>query len=378
LGKSLFVEKQPVLLTFSLFFLPDSFERPSAIQARAIVPITTDRDVIAQAQSGTGKTATFAIGILEKIDLSRKECQALILAPTRELAQQIQSVVMALGDKLGVSCHACVGGTNVREDMERFQAGVQVVVGTPGRVFDMINRGYLSTSSMKMFVLDEADEMLSRGFKDQIYEVFQRLPPTIKVVLISATLQTEVLEVTSSFMRDPIRILVKRDELTLEGIKQFYIDVDQEEFKFDTLCDLYNSLSITQAVIFCNTRRKVDMLTEQMKKADFTVSSMHGEMTQQERDTIMKAFRTGSSRVLITTDLLARGIDVQQVSVVINYDFPIDQANYLHRIGRSGRFGRKGVAINFITKQDVPMLKQIEQHYNTQIEEMPANISDLI
>lgn len=355
-----------------------SFERPSAIQARAIVPITTDRDVIAQAQSGTGKTATFAIGILQKIDHTRKECQALILAPTRELAIQIQGAVLALGDKLGVGCHACVGGTNVREDMDILQSGVQVVVGTPGRVYDMINRGALNTSTLKMFVLDEADEMLSRGFKDQIYEVFQRLPASIKVVLVSATLQAEVMEVTNSFMRDPIRILVKRDELTLEGIKQYYIDVDQEEYKFDTLCDLYNSLSITQAVIFCNTRRKVDILTEQMKKADFTVSSMHGEMTQQERDTIMKAFRTGSSRVLITTDLLARGIDVQQVSVVINYDFPIDQANYLHRIGRSGRFGRKGVAVNFITKQDVPMLKQIEQHYSTKIEEMPANIAELI
>lgn len=315
---------------------------------------------------------------MQKIDHTRKECQALILAPTRELAIQIQGAVLALGDKLGVGCHACVGGTNVREDMDILQSGVQVVVGTPGRVYDMINRGALNTATLKMFVLDEADEMLSRGFKDQIYEVFQRLPASIKVVLVSATLQAEVLEVTNSFMRDPIRILVKRDELTLEGIKQYYIDVDQEEYKFDTLCDLYNSLSITQAVIFCNTRRKVDILTEQMKKADFTVSSMHGEMTQQERDTIMKAFRTGSSRVLITTDLLARGIDVQQVSVVINYDFPIDQANYLHRIGRSGRFGRKGVAVNFITKQDVPMLKQIEQHYSTKIEEMPANIAELI
>lgn len=366
--------KEPLLRSIFSF----GFENPSAIQARAIVPITTSRDVIAQAQSGTGKTATFAIGILQKIDHTRRECQALILAPTRELAQQIQGVVLALGDKLGISCHACVGGTNVREDMGILEAGVHVIVGTPGRVFDMINRRALSTAALRMFVLDEADEMLSRGFKDQIYEVFQLLPPSVQVVLISATMQPEVMEVSNSFMRDPIRILVKRDELTLEGIKQFYIDVDQEEYKFDTLCDLYNSLSITQAVIFCNMRRKVDILTEQMKKADFTVSSMHGEMTQQERDTIMKAFRTGSSRVLITTDLLARGIDVQQVSVVINYDFPIDQANYLHRIGRSGRFGRKGVAINFITKQDVPMLKQIEQHYNTQIEEMPANIADLI
>jgi translation initiation factor 4A len=187
-----------------------------------------------------------------------------------------------------------------------------------------------------------------------------------------------VLDVAKKFMRDPIRILVKRDELTLEGIKQFYIDVQKEEHKFETLCDLYNSLSITQAVIFCNTRRKVDMLTESMAKKDFTVSSMHGDMTQGERDGIMKAFRSGESRVLITTDLLARGIDVQQVSIVINYDLPPHLENYLHRIGRSGRFGRKGVSINFVTAEDAPMLKEIERHYNTQIDEMPENIANLV
>jgi translation initiation factor 4A len=355
-----------------------SFEKPSAIQQRAIVPIIGDRDVIAQAQSGTGKTATFAVGILQKINFELKEPQALVLAPTRELAQQIQSVIMALGEHLKVQCHSCVGGTLVRDDVERINAGVHVIVGTPGRVFDMIDRKVLSTASLKMFALDEADEMLSRGFKEQIYEIFQRLPPTVQVVLISATMPKEVLAVTSSFMRDPIRIMVKRDELTLEGIKQFYIDVSKEEYKFDTLCDLYNSLSIVQAVIFCNTRRKVDYLTEQMTRNDHTVSCMHGEMTQQERENIMKAFRSGSTRVLITTDLLARGIDVQQVSVVINYDFPAEKENYLHRIGRSGRFGRKGVAINFVTADDIPMLKEIEKHYSTQIEEMPSNVADLL
>lgn len=354
------------------------FENPSAIQQRAIVPITGDRDVIAQAQSGTGKTATFAVGILQKINCELKEPQALVLAPTRELAQQIQSVVIALGQHMNVNCHACVGGTAIREDVEKIQGGVQVIVGTPGRVFDMIDRKVLSTASLKMFCLDEADEMLSRGFKDQIYEIFQRLPPTVQVVLISATMPKDVLEVSKSFMRDPIRIMVKRDELTLEGIKQFYIDVGKEDFKFDTLCDLYNTLSIVQAVIFCNTRRKVDQLTEQMTRADHTVSCMHGEMTQQERENIMNAFRSGTTRVLITTDLLARGIDVQQVSLVINYDFPQEKENYLHRIGRSGRFGRKGVAINFITGDDVAMLKEIEKHYSTQIEEMPSNIADLL
>lgn len=354
------------------------FEKPSAIQQRAIKPVLLGHDVIAQAQSGTGKTATFAISILQKIDVTNPKTQALILAPTRELAQQIQKVVLALGDFMRVQCHACVGGTNVRDDMNRLSQGVHVVVGTPGRVYDMINRRALSAQDIKMFVLDEADEMLSRGFKDQIYEVFQFMPPTIQVVLLSATMPADVLEVTQKFMRNPIRILVKKDELTLEGIRQFYIAVDKEEWKLDTLCDLYETLTITQAVIFCNTRRKVDWLTEKMHGRDFTVSAMHGDMEQKERDIIMREFRSGSSRVLITTDLLARGIDVQQVSLVINYDLPTNRENYIHRIGRGGRFGRKGVAINFISQEDVKSLREIEAFYSTQIEEMPLNIADLI
>jgi translation initiation factor 4A len=188
----------------------------------------------------------------------------------------------------------------------------------------------------------------------------------------------EVLEVTSNFMRDPVRILVKRDELTLEGIRQFYVAIEKEEWKLDTLCDLYETLTITQAIIYVNKRRQVDWLTEQMQTRDFTVSAMHGEMDQRERDLIMREFRTGSSRVLITTDLLARGIDVQQVSLVINYDLPTNRENYIHRIGRSGRFGRKGVAINFLTTGDVQYMRDIEQFYNTQIEEMPMNVADLI
>lgn len=354
------------------------FERPSAIQQRAIIPVLKGHDVIAQAQSGTGKTATFSISILQRIDISLKQTQALILAPTRELAQQIQKVVVALGDYMNVECMACVGGTNVREDMAKLQEGVHIVVGTPGRVFDMINRRALKTDNVKIFCLDEADEMLSRGFKDQIYEVFQHLPQDTQVVLLSATMPADVLEVTKKFMRDPIRILVKRDELTLEGIKQFYIAVEKEEWKLDTLSDLYETVTITQAVIFCNSRRKVDWLTEKLTAREFTVSAMHGDMEQKQRELIMKEFRSGSSRVLITTDLLARGIDVQQVSLVINYDLPNNRENYIHRIGRGGRFGRKGVAINFATNDDVRMLRDIEQFYNTQIEEMPMNVADLI
>jgi len=354
------------------------FEKPSAIQQRAIVPCIKGMDVIAQAQSGTGKTATFAITVLQTIDTSLRETQALILAPTRELAQQIQKCVMALGDYMGAQCHACIGGTSVREDMSKLDGGQHVVVGTPGRVFDMISRKALRTRDIKQFVLDEADEMLSRGFKDQIYDVFRHLNSDIQVILLSATMPEEVLEVTSRFMREPIRILVKKEELTLEGIRQFYVSVEREEWKLDTLCDLYETLTITQAVIFANTRRKVDWLTEKMHERDFTVSAMHGDMDQKERDVIMREFRSGSSRVLITTDLLARGIDVQQVSLVINYDLPTNRENYIHRIGRGGRFGRKGVAINFVTSDDTRTLQDIEKFYNTQIEEMPMNVADLI
>lgn len=355
------------------------FEKPSAIQQRAILPIIEGRDVIAQAQSGTGKTATFAIGILQRIEADLVACQALILAPTRELAQQIQKVVLALGDYFNVRCHSCIGGTRVSDDVARLKDGVHIVVGTPGRVMDMLMRKVLDSSYVKLFVLDEADEMLSRGFKDQIYDIFTALPTNaLQVVLCSATMPPDALEITERFMNNPIQILVKRKELTLEGIRQFYIDVEKENWKLDTLCDLYDTLNITQAVIFCNTRRKVDYLTEQMRTRQFTVSSTHGDISQQERNVILEEFRTGSSRILITTDLLARGIDVQQVSLVINFDLPRDPECYLHRIGRSGRFGRKGVAINFVTKDDLGTFRQLEEFYNTQIEEMPANVADLI
>jgi translation initiation factor 4A len=354
------------------------FEKPSAIQQRGILPVTTGRDVIAQAQSGTGKTATFTIGVLQSIDDKLAKCQALLLAPTRELAQQIHKVVIALGDYLHIKAHACVGGTAIRDDVRFLQEGVHVVVGTPGRVFDMINRNALRLDHLKLFVLDEADEMLSRGFKDQIYEIFQCLPKEIQVCLFSATMPLEIYQLTQRFMRDPIRILVKRDEVTLDGIRQFYINVEKEEWKLDTLCDLYETLTITQAIIYTNTRRKVDWLTGKMQEREFTVSSMHGDMTQGEREVIMKEFRSGSSRVLITTDLLARGIDVQQVSLVINFDLPTNKENYIHRIGRSGRFGRKGVAINFVTQEDVRALQEIQQFYSTLIDELPDDVATLL
>uniref|UniRef100_A0A2N9I2Y3 RNA helicase n=1 Tax=Fagus sylvatica TaxID=28930 RepID=A0A2N9I2Y3_FAGSY len=354
------------------------FDKPSAIQQRAVVPILLGRDVIAQAQSGTGKTSMIALTVCQKVDTATREIQALILSPTRELAAQTEKVILAMGDHLNIQVHACIGGKSVGEDIRKLEHGVHIVSGTPGRVCDMIKRRTLRTRNIKILILDESDEMLSRGFKDQIYDLYRYLPPELQVVLISATLPHEILEMTNKFMTDPIRILVKRDELTLEGIKQFFVAVEREEWKFDTLCDLYDTLTITQAVIFCNTKRKVDWLTEKMRSNNFTVSSMHGDMPQKERDAIMAEFRAGETRVLITTDVWARGLDVQQVSLVINYDLPNNRELYIHRIGRSGRFGRKGVAINFVKSDDIKILRDIEQYYSTQIDEMPMNVADLI
>ncbi|EWM21323.1 eukaryotic initiation factor 4a-iii [Nannochloropsis gaditana] len=354
------------------------FEKPSAIQQRAVLPIIKGHDVIAQSQSGTGKTAVFSMGILQRLDTSSNDTQALVLSPTRELAEQTQKVILSLGDYMNVQCHACIGGKSIGEDIRRLDYGVQVVSGTPGRVFDMIRRRNLKTKSLKMLVIDEADEMLNKGFKEQIYDIYRYLPPTTQVVLISATLPQEVLDMTKKFMNEPIKVLVKRDELTLEGIKQFFVAVEKEEWKFDTLCDLYDTLTITQAVIFCNTRKKVDWLRNKMVEANFTVSAMHGDMPQKEREAIMEEFRSGATRVLIATDVWGRGLDVQQVSLVINYDLPNNRELYIHRIGRSGRFGRKGVAINFVRNDDISILRDIEQYYSTQIDEMPMSVHDLV
>jgi translation initiation factor 4A len=378
-------EEYPVFESFDDMGLKDDllrgiyaygFERPSAIQQRGIMPVVDGRDMIGQAQSGTGKTATFVVGALQRMDMSTRACQALIMAPTRELALQIQGVTLALGDYLGVRAHACIGGTDRRNDTEKLREGQHLVVGTPGRIFDMIEKRCLRVDELKLFVLDEADEMLSIGFQDQVQRIFKTLPPEVQACLFSATMPVEILDLTKRFMRDPVQILVKRDALTLEGIQQFYVACEREEWKLDVLCDLYETLTISQSIVYCSKRRGAELLEIEMTKRDFTVSVIHADLGQEERSLVLRQFRSGSSRVLISTDLLARGIDVQQVSLVINYDLPTNIENYLHRIGRSGRFGRKGVAINFLTKRDVRSMRDIERHYETQIEELPADIAD--
>ena len=238
------------------------------------------------------------------LDIKKADCQVLVLAPTRELALQIHKVCLQLAEHMQITCHACVGGTAIREDIKKLSSGVQIVVGTPGRVNDMIDRGALNVEKLALFVLDEADEMLSRGFKDQIYDCFQFLPSDVQVALFSATMPHEILQLTEKFMRNPVRILVKKEELTLDGIKQYRVDVGEEKYKLDTMFELYSTLNIQQAIIYCNTKKKVEWLTDRMQQQDFTVSSIHGSLNQQERNAIMQEFRNGATRVLITTDLL--------------------------------------------------------------------------
>eukprot|EP00760_Papus_ankaliazontas_P038742 PhM_4_TR9270/c0_g1_i1/m.81329/K13025/EIF4A3, FAL1; ATP-dependent RNA helicase len=349
------------------------WERPSVIQQRTIAPLTQGYDVLAQAQSGTGKTSMFVLGVLQRIDPTHRATQALIISPTRELATQTQSTCLALGDRMSVTAHALVGGKNMSEDIKRLEGCVQVVSGTPGRVFDMIKRNALRTRDLRIFVLDEADEMFSRGFKDQVYQIYRKLP-TVQVVLVSATLPPEVLELADKFLTDPVKVLVRRDELTLDEITQYFVAVEREEWKYDTLKDLYETMHTSHSVIFLNTRKRVEWLAAKLEKDNFSVARLHGDMPQAERDAVLRDFREGRSRVLITTDVLARGIDIQQVTLVINFDIPKSRETYLHRIGRTGRFARKGVAINLVMNDEGRILRDIEQFYGTRIEEMPMSM----
>jgi len=353
------------------------FEKPSQIQKIGILPVIRGRDTIAQGQSGTGKTATFTISSLQLIDTTSDKTQVLILVHTRELAYQVYKVVEAIGEYTGVKVHACTGGSAVKDDIKKLKSGMHVIVGTPGRVKDMMKKGFLKAEFLRLFVLDEADEMLSRGFKVQIQDIFKFLPGDIQIALFSATMPQDILKLTKHFMRDPARILVKKEELTLDGIKQYYVPLDKEEWKIEVLMNLYMNLEINQAIIYCNTTKRVDELAKQLKEKEFTVSAMHGEMDQVTRDLIMREFRTGTTRILISTDLLARGIDVQQISVVINHDLPSRKEQYIHRIGRSGRFGRKGTAINFVTPREAGFLKELQEFYQTQINELPADLEQI-
>jgi translation initiation factor 4A len=353
-----------------------NFEKPSHIQQKSILSILRGNDVIAQAQSGTGKTGAFGVATLQRIDSTvQKDVQALILAPTRELAKQIMEVVTGLGSQMpGLKVQLLIGGTSTDEDAKMLKTEMpQIVVGCPGRVYDMIRRKYINAKQIKMLVLDEADEMLSVGFKDQIYNIFQYLHNDIQVCLFSATMPVELHKLTEKFMRNPVKILVQAEQLTLEGICQHYVGLEDDETKFATLQDLYKTVSMSQSIIYCNSVKRVSDLTEAMVLKGYPACCIHSGMDKSARDDAYANFKCGKYRVLISSDVTARGIDIQQVSIVINFDLPRSVHTYLHRIGRSGRWGRKGMGISFITPRDTKQLKEIESFYSTVITELPSN-----
>lgn len=348
------------------------FENPSDIQKKAIYPIINKNDVIAQAQSGSGKTGTFSISALQLVDTSINETQILIIAPTRELAVQIYNVITNIGINMNeLRVKSLVGGSSVKNDMYQMRKHIpHIIVGCAGRIFDMIRRNRINMETVRLFILDEADEMLSGGFKDQIHEIFKRFNSNVQVAIFSATMPEEVLLLTDKFMRTPVKIIVKKEELTLECIEQKYVALYSDEDKFEMLKNIFDMISMNQCIIYCNSSRRVNELYNIMNTNGFSVSAINSSMEKTDREAVFKTFRSGGSRVLISSDVTARGIDIQQVSTVINFDVPNNVHTYLHRIGRSGRWGRKGLAINFITKRDINQMKIIEKHYNINITEL--------
>jgi translation initiation factor 4A len=350
------------------------FERPSIIQQKAIPALMQNRDVIAQAQSGTGKTATFSVAVLHKIDETHPEAQAIILAPTRELAEQIFGVISSLGTFTKVRIALLSGGMGVSDNIRSLREKPHVIVATPGRMLHLLRDAYLNPTFIKCVVMDEADQMLSADFETQVKDIIELVPEKVQIGLYTATITPEMDDMVKRFMRNPIQVRVPREELTLDGIRQYYIRLENEQQKFGTLLDLYSEISIYQMMIYCNSKRNVETLKRQFEMNELPCEAIHGQMSPSERSSTMRSFRQGDVRILVTTDLLCRGIDVQQVSLVINYDFPRKIESYIHRIGRSGRFGRKGYAINLITGYDVDCIRQVTEYYCTQIDEMPQNV----
>ena len=353
------------------------FEKPSPIQSKAVIPIYKGHDIIAQAQSGTGKTAAFTIGALSRVDLTENFTQVLVMSPTHELTRQISAVIQGLSSMMnGLRIKTIIGGSSINEDIDSMRTNPpHIIVGCPGRVYDMIKRKHINGNKLKLVILDEADEMLSSGFKEQVYNIFQHLNTEVQIALFSATLPNNIFQITTKFMRNPVTICVKSESLTLEGIAQYYVALDDDRQKYTTLKDLYQFISVSQCIIYCNSVKRVCDLYEAMKEDNFPVCCIHSNMDKTEREKSFAEFRNGSARVLISSNVTARGIDIQQVSVVINFDLPKDIHTYLHRIGRSGRWGRKGNGINLITRRDIYTMKEIETYYATQIQELPSNFN---
>jgi len=352
------------------------FTKPSKIQITGIKSITTGKDCILQSQSGTGKTATYLLAILNRIEISEIKCQAIILTPTHELSEQVYNVAIELAKYAKINIVKCIGGTNIYDTRETLK-NAQLIIGTIGRISHMISEKRINYHTIKIIVLDEADVMLEEGLNEKLKLIYDKVPENVQGIMISATMSYNVMNISKKLLHDPIKVLLKNSEIAVDLISQFYVNVESEDLKFDTLLDLYSIMSTSQAIIFVNTIKKVDWLKENLEKNNFEITSIHGKMTTKEREDIVKEFRNGKTRILLTTDLLARGIDIPQVNLVINYDLPPNKETYIHRIGRCGRFDKKGVSITMVKMEDASdskLFNKMKYHYRIKIDELPENI----
>ncbi len=354
------------------------FEEMSPIQAQAIPVIMDGKDIIGQAQTGTGKTAAFGIPILEMVNGNDKSIQALVLCPTRELSIQVAEEIGKLGKfKKGISVLPVYGGQPIDRQLRALKKGVQIVVGTPGRVIDHIKRRTLKTDNIKMMVLDEADEMFDMGFRDDIELVMNGLHEDRQTIFFSATMAKEIVRFASRYQNDPVMVKVVHKELTVPKVEQGYFEL-KEHMKTEILSRLIDMYNPKLSIVFCNTKRKVDELVTSLQARGYTADGLHGDLKQSQRDSVMGKFRTGVIDILVATDVAARGLDVDDIDLVFNFDMPQDEEYYVHRIGRTARAGREGMALSFVSGRDIHKLRDIQRFTNTKIprHELPT-LSDI-
>ncbi|EED94951.1 atp-dependent RNA DEAD/DEAH box helicase [Thalassiosira pseudonana CCMP1335] len=346
------------------------FEKPSPIQEEAIPIILQNRNVLARAKNGTGKTAAYIIPCLEKTDTTQTYVQVLILIPTRELALQTSAIVKEIGKHMGIQCMVTTGGTSLKDDIMRLYNSVHIIVATPGRILDLASKKVADLSKCRTIIMDEADKLLSTEFQPVLEKIIDLCDKKHQICLFSATFPVTVKEFCQKFVPNPYSINLM-DELTLRGITQFYAYVEERQ-KVHCLNTLFSKLEINQSIIFCNSVNRVELLAKKVTELGYSCYYIHAKMQQANRNRVFHEFRNGATRHLVTSDLFTRGIDIQSVNVVINFDFPKNAETYLHRIGRSGRFGHLGLAVNLITYDDRHALRRVEQDLGTEIRPIPA------
>ncbi|KAL7514019.1 hypothetical protein ACHAXN_011258 [Cyclotella atomus] len=346
------------------------FEKPSPIQEEAIPIILQNRNVLARAKNGTGKTAAYIIPCLEKTDTSKAHIQVIVLIPTRELALQTSAIVKEIGKHMGIQCMVTTGGTSLKDDIMRLYNSVHMVVATPGRILDLASKNVADLSKCRTIIMDEADKLLSTEFQPVLEKIINMCDSNHQICLFSATFPVTVKDFCKKFVPNPYSINLM-DELTLRGITQFYAYVEERQ-KVHCLNTLFSKLEINQSIIFCNSVNRVELLAKKVTELGYSCYYIHAKMQQANRNRVFHEFRNGATRHLVTSDLFTRGIDIQSVNVVINFDFPKNAETYLHRIGRSGRFGHLGLAVNLITYDDRHALRKVEQDLGTEIRPIPA------